>query len=198
MPRIKADSIAEHVAEQERAVFDSAIELFIERGYDNVRLSDIAASIGLARNSLYRYFPDKAHILLRWFEQELPHQVARSTAILNGPGSPADRIIAWAHDQLNYARRPEHTLITQITTLVPNLEPEARERLASAHQQLTQPLHTALAELAIPGRDHALVADLIQSLVLAAGRHVQPEEPSPARQATLTYLDKSIRATLDR
>ena len=77
MPQIKAASVAEHVAEQEQAVFTRAIRLFLERGYENVTLGDIGVGIGLARNSLYRYFPDKAHILLRWFQSELPRQVTR-------------------------------------------------------------------------------------------------------------------------
>ena len=41
-------------------------------------MGEIAAEVGLARNSLYRYFPDKAHILLEWFRDELPRQAARS------------------------------------------------------------------------------------------------------------------------
>jgi AcrR family transcriptional regulator len=171
MPRIKAASVAEHVAEQERAVFAAAIELFIERGYDNVTLSDIAATIGLARNSLYRYFPDKAHILVRWFEQELPDQVQRATAILNAPGTPVERITAWSLDQLSYARRPEHNLAAQISSLIPNLDAEARTQLASAHEQLSAPLHAVLAEAGIPDEQRALVAGLLQGVVLATARY---------------------------
>src|SRR5690606_10118161 len=75
VPRISAESVAAHVARQEAAVLDAAVRLFSERGYSEVTIGDIAAEVGLARNSLYRYFPDKDHILLAWFRRELPGQV---------------------------------------------------------------------------------------------------------------------------
>ena len=76
MPRISADTIAEHVARQEAAVLDAAVRLFVERGYREVGLADIAAEVGLARSSLYRYVPDKAHLLVQWYRREVPAQTA--------------------------------------------------------------------------------------------------------------------------
>lgn len=170
MPRIKAENIAEHVAQQEAAVFDAAITLFIERGYEHVTLSDIAAQTGLARNSLYRYFPDKAHILLRWFEQQMPQQIERSTRILAQPGTPADRLHAWARDQIEYAARPEHELITKITALVPELDAAARANLAVAHEELMRPLLNVLGEAGVAEEDRSLAAQMIQALVMAVAR----------------------------
>ena len=43
MPRIKADNIAEHVAQQRAAVLDAAVRLFVERGFSEVGLADVAA-----------------------------------------------------------------------------------------------------------------------------------------------------------
>ena len=45
MPRIAADTVAEHVALQEAAVVDAAARLFGERGVARVSLADIAAVI---------------------------------------------------------------------------------------------------------------------------------------------------------
>lgn len=106
MPRITAGSVAEHVAHQEQAVFDAAIALFTEHGYSHVTLTDIAREVGLASNSLYRYFPTKASILLRLYANEMPTQIQRSADLLNGGGTPADRINRWAAAQIDYAHRP--------------------------------------------------------------------------------------------
>ena len=75
MPRIAADNIAEHVANQQAAVLDAAVRLFTASGYHDVSLGDIASEVGLARNSLYRYFPDKAHLLLAWFRVVVPETI---------------------------------------------------------------------------------------------------------------------------
>lgn len=170
MPRIKAASVAEHVAEQEAAVFAAAIRLFEERGYDHVSLGDIAAEVGLARNSLYRYFPTKAHILARWFEQEHPRQIAEATELLGGDGPAAERIERWALANLDYAQTPQHRLVVELAGVAPDLDPETRAKLADSHRGLVEPLDAALAEagLADPA-ERTVVADLLTRFVVAAG-----------------------------
>lgn len=197
MPRIKAASVAEHVAEQEAAVFAAAVRLFTERGYDQVTLADVAAEIGLARSSLYRYFPDKAHILLRWFQQELPRQIERSESILRGDGEPGVRIERWALDQLDYAAGPEHELIARIGALVPELEPAARAELASSHDRLLAPLLDALGEAGIARAERRTAAELVQQLVLATARTApQGARANSSRAPGRRYLVKAIHGLL--
>ena len=189
MPRIQADSVAEHVARQEAAVFEAALRLFVERGYAGVSLGDIAAEVGLARNSLYRYFPDKAHILLRWFRAELPAQVERATAVLGGRGRPRARIEAWVDDQLDYARRPEHDLVVALAEATGDLEPEELAELADSHRQVLAPLDAALVEAGLADADErGAVADLLGGLVIAAGQ----------REARLGAADPEVRAQVGR
>ena len=189
MPRIQADSVAEHVARQEAAVFDAALRLFVERGYAGVSLGDIAAEVGLARNSLYRYFPDKAHILLRWFRAELPAQVDRATEVLGGDGPPRARIEAWVDDQLDYARQPEHDLIVALAEAAGDLEPDERAELADSHRQVLAPLDATLVEAGVTDADErGAVADLIGGLVIAAGQ----------REARLGAADPEVRTQVAR
>lgn len=205
MPRISADSVAEHVAQQEAAVLNAALELFLERGYEHVTLADIAARIGLARNSLYRYFPDKAHILLRWLDDEVPRQVARTRTILARPGTPLERIISWAEDQIAYAREPEHQLLSRISSLVPDLDAAARTHVGAVHQQLTQPLRQVLAEAGVPDEQQALVADMVQSLAFGIARHTEASsgQAEPARAGlgpsapALRYLHHAVAGLLN-
>ncbi|MBS1882493.1 MAG: TetR/AcrR family transcriptional regulator [Actinobacteria bacterium] len=169
MPRISAETVAEHVERQEAAVYEAAMRLFLERGYAAVSLADIAAAVGLKRNSLYRYFPDKAHILLRWLRRELPEQVAESEHLLGGGGDPLERIQDWATYQLDYARRPEHRLIAALPDLARDLDQATRAELADSHRRLLAPLDDALAEagLAEPVERRA-AGRMIWGLVLAA------------------------------
>lgn len=45
-----------------------ACRLFIEHGYEQVSMEEIAEVSGLGRSTLFRYFPSKSHLL--WFGQE--------------------------------------------------------------------------------------------------------------------------------
>lgn len=179
MPRISAETVAEHVERQEAAVFEAALRLFLERGYTAVTLADIAGEVGLKRNSLYRYFPDKAHILIRWLQRELPEQAAESERLLGGPGEPVDRIQDWATHQLDYARRPEHRLVAALPEVARDLDAAARGELADSHRRLLAPLDGVLAETGLGDRaERAAVARLIWGLVLVAAEE-ESGRPGP-------------------
>ena len=168
MPKITAPSVAEHVAQQEAAVFDAAISLFIERGYDNVSLGDIAQEVGLARNSLYRYFPDKAHIMIRWFRSELPLQVTIGADALDGDDPLSVRVRRYVDAQLDYAATPAHGLIASLIDLVPSFDDEVRAEVMASHRELLAPFDDALNEAGIDAAaERGIIADLTQGLVNA-------------------------------
>ncbi len=192
MPRIAASSVAEHVAQQEELVFDEAIRLFVARGYAHVTLGDIADAVGLKRNSLYRYFPNKAAILARWFAIELDRQLERSRSFLERDAAPLDLILAWADDQLDYAARPEHQLMSATQTIEPDLAPEFRAQLIKSHTELMAPLRMALqrAGLSDPAMLEATV-ELISGMILAAAR---VEQHSGLNDVLRGRLHHAIRA----
>jgi AcrR family transcriptional regulator len=46
---------------------DTATELFLERGFDGVRVADVAAACGVSEKTVFNYFPAKESLLLdRW------------------------------------------------------------------------------------------------------------------------------------
>lgn len=183
MPRISAASVAEHVARQQAAVFEAAIRLFVERGFEAVSLQDIAAEVGLARSSLYRYFPDKAHILLEWLRHELPEQVRLSEAVLSGDDPPPVRLHRWAELQMDYARRPEHGLLAALGERAPLLDDADRAELADSHRRLGEPLARVLGEAGVPPDQQSAAVELLSGLVLLAARveGLHPQDPGPRR-----------------
>lgn len=185
MPRISAGSVAEHVAQQEQAVFDAAIRLFTERGYPAVTLADIASEVGLARNSLYRYFPDKASILMRWYRSEMPTLTQRSSDLLGGDDDPEQRIERWASAQIDYAHQPEHALIAALGQAAVDLDPSDRAELADSHRQLMAPLHQALAESGLTGDERTATADLLWNAIIAQARRELDTGDDPAGRRVL-------------
>jgi AcrR family transcriptional regulator len=193
VPRIRASSVAEHVAHQRAAVFEAAVDLFVTQGYGEVSMGDIAARVGLARNSLYRYFPDKAHILLEWFRDEMPRQAGRSAELLVGDEPPVERIERWALDQLDYAHQPEHALMAALPDLLAGADADTRAELAEVHRTIAGPLDVALAEAGVSGPDdRRIVAELLSGLVLAAGR-AEGDRPDAAVRA---HLRTALRAVV--
>ena len=76
-------------ARQERydAVFAAAIALFVERGYDGTTMEAIADRAGVARASVFNYFPRKQAILAEWAARR--RQLVRDLAEARQAGKPA-------------------------------------------------------------------------------------------------------------
>jgi AcrR family transcriptional regulator len=60
---------------------DVATELFVQRGFDAVKVTDVAEACGVSEKTVYNYFPNKESLLLdRWD--------ATTTALRSGLGDP--------------------------------------------------------------------------------------------------------------
>ncbi|GII31366.1 TetR family transcriptional regulator [Planotetraspora mira] len=69
-----------------RAIFGVALELFRERGFDNVSVAEIAAKAGISKMTVFNYFPTKEDIVLGPMEEHVgdPAAIAEGRA----PGEP--------------------------------------------------------------------------------------------------------------
>ena len=52
-------------------IFDAAIDLFSQRGYNNVSIRDIAAAVGIKESSIYKHYTSKDQILQRIIQYPL-------------------------------------------------------------------------------------------------------------------------------
>ena len=73
-PNARKNLIREHL-------LDKAAQLFVQRGYANTRIQDIAEEMGLSRSSLYHYFQSKDEVLLALTEEIAAKSVARLEAL---------------------------------------------------------------------------------------------------------------------
>jgi AcrR family transcriptional regulator len=90
--------VDEHLGLRERkkartrlAISEAAIALFLERGYDDVSVAEIAAAAEVSKRTLFAYFPSKDDLVLHRFadHQDEPARIVRG----RGPGeSPLDAL----------------------------------------------------------------------------------------------------------
>ena len=90
-------------------VLHSASKLFIERGYHNTRIKDIASQAGVSYNEVFRILEDKETILCELVGLVLECQFETSKKILKNVTE--DKILFYAFEtvlQLNIAESKEH------------------------------------------------------------------------------------------
>lgn len=193
VPRINADSVAEHVVQQQAALLDAAVRLFTAHGYHAVSLGDIAAEVGLARNSLYRYVPDKAHLLVEWYRQAVPRIIATWRAATDVEGTPPERLQRWARAYLEWARSPEHQLVAPLTAALGTLDDDTRDEVAALHRSMMAVVADTVRDAHIPDSAIDGTVDLLAGLVLGAARAEAASNPDPG---TRSRLDAAITAII--
>jgi len=164
---------------------DTATEMFVERGFDNVRITEIAEACGVSEKTVYNYFPTKESLILdRW--QSTP------TALLRGLADPAVTPIEAALRVLDseltswtswFARHPDPS------------EASARVRRFAELIQATPSLRAYERDMT-----DQLVAQAAQVLAVRVGLDREDPEPQMAAGALLELWrvqGRSLRHHLD-
>lgn len=109
-----------------QAIRQAALELFNERGFDAVSVTDIAERAEVGRTSFFRYFGDKQEVLFAEPED--------TEEAVDGPGAPLEPIGSSMTAALTAARRLVVGYVERITA-----DPDAyhrHQRLVNAQPEL--------------------------------------------------------------
>ena len=90
-------------------LFNAAIELFLEHGFDNTTVDQIAERADLARATAFNYFPQKIAYLEEWGRRRREEVRRRVAERSTGASTAAADLGAYLHEMaaLNVASRPE-------------------------------------------------------------------------------------------
>lgn len=189
MPRISAETVKEHVARQEQAVVDAAIRLFTRDGVAEVAMADIAAEVGLARNSLYRYFPDKSHILAAWFRAVIDPLIVESHTIAASRKPVVQRLDEWVGLQLDHLITPEHQAMVAASGELAGLSGNVAAEIGERHRELYSSLGLIVGELLgesgrrdgdLGSHDARVVSMFVVGLIRSAATMINAGDADPA------------------
>ena len=193
MPKIAAPNIEEHVRQQTEKLLDAASQLFRERGYFATDLSDIARSIGLKRNSLYRYYPNKDHILLACIQRDVAPWIAKEQTIAEAITDPYERIDALIDMQIDFAISPDHASL-QLMEEIRLAAPDLKREVMAVHDDMQKVLSQTVENLTSPqGRDPKILVPLIYGMIHAAATLALTHDNVAAVK---TELKQSVRHLL--
>ncbi|MGI5376419.1 TetR/AcrR family transcriptional regulator [Streptomyces sp. CA-251387] len=72
-----------------QTVSDTAIRLFLEKGFDAVSVAEVAAAAEISKPTLFRYFPAKEDLVLYRIAD---HEQEAARVVAEGPGSPLEAL----------------------------------------------------------------------------------------------------------
>lgn len=166
MPRIEADTVAEHRANQHDALLDAAERLLLEEGYEALNFRVLGERTGIARNSVYRYFTSTDDVVAALCERDMPRWLLEIESAMAAAPDPAARIEAYVRTQLQLVAGGHHRL-ADVLQEAP-LGPGARARINALAYAPAAVLEEELRSTGHPQPD--VTAPLVQGLIGAAIR----------------------------
>lgn len=151
MPRISAPTVAEHRANQRAAVLAAAEAIVTEGGPDALTIAAVAARTGLARPSVYAYFPSVDALLAALVEAAFERWPHALEAAAPDEADPVAAIRTWFEAVAASAAAGDHRLAGTVGQIT--LPEEVRTRLAEGHRRTSEPLERAVAQLGAPPAD---------------------------------------------
>jgi AcrR family transcriptional regulator len=196
MPRIRADSIAEHKLLTRRQILGATQDLIAEVGSADVSLGEVATAVGIGRTTLYEYFTDRDDVIASLVEEELPGVVAELLADVPNELRPADRLAAVAEATVRFVAT-DRVLGLILHREVGRLSARAQHRIRVAHTDLVMEVAAVYEAGVEDGSLRSLPADLagrfIQDTIMSAARAVIA---APDPEGRLPDIIEAMRAFL--
>jgi AcrR family transcriptional regulator len=202
MPRIRAETIAQHKALTRRQILDAAQELIAEVGSAEISLGEIASAVGIGRTTLYEYFTDRDDVIASLVEDQFPEVVEQYLAGIPADLTPPEQLVEVAERTVQFvAADPVLGLI--LHREVGRLRPAVQQRIRAAHADLISEVATIYAAGVDQRMFHPIPVDLagrfIQDTVMSAARAViaapEPETRLPEILAAMrTFLLHGLTA----
>ena len=120
-------------------VYETAVRLFVDRGYDNTTMEDIADEADVARGTVFNYFERKSALVQEWTDRRRAAALASVARRVPDDASTADIVsmfIATLAEASTRARQETVALGTAATTALPIAsDPELGHDLAKLFER---------------------------------------------------------------
>src|SRR5688572_30544974 len=111
MPRINAETLAEHRAQQRRAILDAAKALLADDTAGAPSLAEVGRRTGLARTSLYQYFTSREDLLDAVIADVFPHWSRRIHEGMGQVETSGEKVAAYVRVHLELVAEGENAVV---------------------------------------------------------------------------------------
>ncbi len=130
----------EELSNRRREIFEAAVHLFLEKGFQETSMREIAEAAGIGKSSLYDYFETKDDILLFVLEEGTLILTNQAQAIAHLPIPAEARLRQIMERQMDFFQVNKN-LYLKLTLEIQRLKPESQKRIQErryAYQDLVR------------------------------------------------------------
>lgn len=169
----------------------AAMELALAGGAESITVAAVAAKAGLARSSIYEYFPSSADLVTDLVIEELESYTQQLAQAVSGVEEPFLRIELWISESLRYVADGRHMLVKSLNTIT--TPDERKDEILMGHRRMMAPLQQSLLQTGIT--DVRGAAALLASVTDAASMRIDAgNEAELEIQTAVTFALAGLRA----
>jgi TetR/AcrR family transcriptional regulator, transcriptional repressor for nem operon len=130
----------------EKEALEKALDVFWQRGYQGVGLTELLDEMGIARQSLYDTFGNKRQLFIKTIEHYRDTRLASALALFERDGSPVQNVkdVVRFFEQLALDKRARGCFVANSLVEVGSQDSEIRELLAQTLGLLENSISKAL------------------------------------------------------
>lgn len=183
-------------AQTRRALADAALRLFLERGFDQVTVAEIAAAADTAVTTLFKHFPDGKTALV--FEEDAQRAAVLTAAVRERPAGTsvlaALRAFMAGRGVFEPHPSPEQARLIGLITTTPELRAYARVKWVRCEGPLTEVLAEELGGSPDDAGLRALARFVLEIPELTSGA----PDPLAALHTVFDHLERGWGAPAGR
>ncbi len=183
--RVKKYNIQHKREKRKDEIIQASAHLFMEKGFENVTLSDIAGKNNLGRTTVYEYFNNKNEILAAYLERQMTDYHKKVMTIMNKKIALKDKLKAFIQLQLEYSNYHKgfSQLFRSLSRSSKDISAETEATIRKKHQEtyvaLMNEFNAAIRRKEI--RD--LPSDILMQLLINATSFPVRSKKEPAQTA---------------
>ena len=190
-PKIQAATIVEQRAMRQRQLIDAALAIALESGAANITVAAVAQRAGLARSSIYEYFPSSADLIADLVIEELALYQKRLSHAVIGTQDPYQHIELWIAEALQYVVDGRHMLVKSLNAAtIPEFR---RDEISQGHRNLMTTISAPLQEIGLTDIRGAM--SYLQNTIEAASVRIESGSDAEIEiQSAQIYAIAGLRA----
>lgn len=194
MPKISANSVAEHRSRQRQLILKAAKQLFKLKGVERVSFEDIAKKASLARPSIYVYFESKSDLVSALLEEAHPVLFAEIEAAMASKSTAREKVEAFFNANLRIVASGQHDFVFSI--LHSELESKVISQIDDYHRKVLSLLRAPLSEMGIKDSSEnlTLVSGVLHSSVQMISLNKQ--QPSQLAKTSAQFVLGGLKALI--
>ncbi|HDX0902161.1 TPA: TetR/AcrR family transcriptional regulator, partial [Stenotrophomonas maltophilia] len=154
----RADRNEQRIAQ----ILQAALQCFLEKGFHQTSMRDIAQAAGVSLGNLYNHFPGKEAIILAVAVAESEELAPLLQRLAASEGERA-QVLAFLRDFHALCRQPEWATLAVEVLAESARNPAVAEAFAANRRQLQAVLAEALQQVAQRGRRRPVLAPALQA-----------------------------------